>query len=207
MKIAGLLLAAGAGTRFGGPKALAPWQGRFLVERGVSLLGEGGCVPVHVVLGAERERVAATADLSQAVAVENPDWATGMGSSLRAGLASLPDSAEAVVIALVDQPLIGAEAVRRLRRAAARGAVAAVATYQGELRNPVLLARSVWPEAAASAEADRGARAYLRAHPARVTLVPCDDTGSPADVDTPEDLNRLLDDERSGDGAARSPGI
>jgi CTP:molybdopterin cytidylyltransferase MocA len=190
MGTAGLLLAAGGGRRMGGPKALVEFEGQRLVERGVRLLRSGGCDPVHVVLGAAYETVAEVVAPLSVVVVRNPLWETGMGSSLRTGLQSLPPDVEAVVIALVDQPLIGAEAVRRLLRTAADGTVAAVATYAGKPRNPVLLGRSVWSDVASLAVGDKGARVWLRAHPELVEPVPCDDTGSPVDIDTPADLER-----------------
>src|SRR5690606_12989956 len=130
--VAGLLLAAGEGARLGTPKALLEFGGERLVDRGVRLLQEGGCHPVVVVLGA------ATVQVRGAVTVRNPDWRSGMGSSLRAGLAALPAEPRAVVIALVDQPLVRPEAVRAL---IGSGAEVAVATYGGRRRNPVLLGR------------------------------------------------------------------
>ena len=188
MTVAGLLLAAGAGRRFGGPKALIFFAGELLVERGQRLLLEGGCDPVIVVLGAAAEQVEPHVRRH----VVAPDWETGMGASLRAGLtAAAAGSATAVVVALADQPRVGAAAVVRLREAHAAGAVAAVATYAGQPRNPVLLARSTWVEVAALATGDSGARAWLRARPELVVEVPCDDTGSPFDIDTPADLATL----------------
>lgn len=183
--VAGLLLAAGRGRRLGTPKALVEFAGERLVDRGVRTLREGGCAPVYVVTGAVRVAV------ERGVGVHNPDWGHGMGSSLRAGLDALPDEAEAVVIALVDQPLVTPSAVRRLVDAFARGASAAVATYAGRPRNPVLLAREHWPRVHALAEGDVGARPFLRAHPHLVTEVPCEDVARPDDIDTPEDLERL----------------
>ena len=88
-RTAGLLLAAGAGRRYGMPKALVERDGRLLVERGLATLRTGGCDPVVVVLGAAADEVRAHADLSGAYVVYNPDWADGMGSSLRTGLAAL----------------------------------------------------------------------------------------------------------------------
>lgn len=190
MTVAGLLLAAGAGVRFGGPKALVEFRGETLAARGVRLLGDGGCAPVLVVVGADGDAVSQLA-LGAAATVHNPDWASGMGSSLRAGLRALPTDAEAVVVALVDQPLIGPNAVRRLTAAWRAGATVAVATYAGEARNPVLLDRSVWPQAAAMAVGDRGARAFIAAHAETVTPVACDGTGAPDDIDTPAELARL----------------
>lgn len=182
MSVAGLLLAAGGGSRLGRPKAVVRYAGETLAARGVRTLREGGCTPVLVVTGA------APVDVPARV-VHNPDWASGMGSSLRAGLAALADTdAAAVVIGLADQPLVGPGAIPRLVRAWQGGAVAAVATYDGAPRNPVLLDRSVWGEVAAAAVGDTGARGWLRAHPGRVTAVPCDGTGSAYDVDTAADL-------------------
>jgi CTP:molybdopterin cytidylyltransferase MocA len=95
------------------------------------------------------------------------------------------------VIALVDQPLVGPEAVRRLIAARRAGASVAVAAYGGRARNPVLLAREHWAEVAALAVGDVGARPFLLAHPDLVTMVECGDTGRPDDVDTPADLDRI----------------
>ncbi|GAA0359223.1 nucleotidyltransferase family protein [Microbispora corallina] len=183
--VAGLLLAAGAGSRLGTPKALVEFRGERLVDRGVRLLADGGCDPVIVVLGA------ALVPVPEAEVVANPDWATGMGSSLRAGLRALPGRAGAVVVALADQPLVGPAAVRRLIGAFAAGASVAAASYGGAPRNPVLIAREHVAEVAALAVADAGARPFLRSRPDLVTLVPCDDVGDPADVDTAEDLLSL----------------
>jgi CTP:molybdopterin cytidylyltransferase MocA len=184
-RVAGLLLAAGAGRRLGTPKALVELDGSTLVERGAALLVEGGCDPVVVVLGAAAEHVQAF--LTGVDVVVAPDWEEGMAASLRAGLRALESSAAvACVVALVDQPLVGVAAVRRLVDVG--GAVeAAVATYRGEPRNPVLLGRSVWPELLALT-GDTGARGWLRSHPDRVLSVACDDTGSPDDIDGPADL-------------------
>jgi CTP:molybdopterin cytidylyltransferase MocA len=184
--IVGLVLAAGSGSRLGRPKALVELHGERLVDRAVRTLRTGGCAAVTVVLGA------ADVDVPEATVARNPDWATGMGSSLRVGLAALPDDADAVVISLVDQPLIGPDVVARLIAAYADGATVAVATYAGKRRNPALFARSTWSDAAASAVGDQGARAYFAAHPETVTAVPCDDLGDPVDIDTPADLQRFL---------------
>jgi nicotine blue oxidoreductase len=187
--LAGLVLAAGGGSRLGQPKALLRVSGELLVERACRVLAEGGCGPLVVVLGAAAAEVLETARLpAGAVVVHNPDWPTGMASSLRAGLAALSADVGAVVVGLVDQPLVRPEAVRRLAAAWRAGAVAAVATYDGEPRNPVLLSRPVLAEVAATATGDRGARAWLRRHPDLARPVPCDDAGDPVDIDTPGDL-------------------
>ena len=182
---AGLLLAAGEGRRLGTPKALVEIGGTRLADRGVRMLHEAGCTPVIVVTGAAR------VDVAGAVVVHNPDWRTGMGSSLRAGLSALAPDCPAVVIALVDQPKVTAAAVRRLREAHESGARVAVAAYDGRPRNPVLIAREYFAEAAAYATGDVGAREFLRVRSDIVVLVPCDDVADPGDIDTPEDLQRF----------------
>jgi CTP:molybdopterin cytidylyltransferase MocA len=246
-RVAGVLLAAGQGVRFGQPKALVELNGQTLAERGVNLLRAGGADPILVVVGA------APVNLDGTHTVYNPQWRTGMGSSLRAALqalvgsgatsvsaataepgtaeaaaeaASEPGTAEAgsaaagsgsdagaaagsgsdagvatgtgvgrdvgaVVVALADQPLVGAEAVARLIAAYRNGAIVAVAAYDGKARNPVLLARECWAEVIAMATGDQGARPFLRARPDLVTVVECGDTGRPDDIDTPADLARI----------------
>ncbi|MFG2049080.1 NTP transferase domain-containing protein [Micromonospora sp. NPDC048935] len=188
---AGLLLAAGAGRRYGRPKALVELAGESLVRRGVRLLRDGGCAPVHVVLGAGADEVP---DLPGAVPVRHDRWSEGLGSSLRRGLASLPADVPAAVVVLVDQPLLHPVAVHRVRAAYAGGALVAVATYAGRPGHPVLLGRDTWPLLDGYAIGDRGARDLLRDRPDLVVEVPCDDVGSPLDVDTPADLPRLVSD-------------
>jgi CTP:molybdopterin cytidylyltransferase MocA len=206
MKVAGIVLAAGSGSRFGGPKALVRFGDELLVERACRLLTEGGCDPLLAVLGAAHELVRARAALPP-LTVLNPDWPTGIGSSVRAGLAAVPAEVGAAVVALADEPLVGAESVRRLlaahRDGLPPGVRAVVATYAGQQRNPVLLTRDVFAAVAAAATGDRGARVWLRSHPDQVIGVPCDDTGDALDVDTPDDLAQAL--ARAGRGA-RPPG-
>ena len=190
MTVAGLLLAAGAGRRMGGPKALVELGGEPLVRRGVRLLRDGGCTPVVVVVGAAAADVRPLCGGAEVVEAEH--WATGMGASLRAGLEALSGTqATACVVALVDQPLVTPAAVARLRAAHESGALAAVAAYDGRPRNPVLLGRAAWAGVAAAALGDEGARGWLRAHPDDVTAVDCSDVGAPDDLDTPQDLSAL----------------
>ena len=198
-RVAGVLLAAGEGSRLGRPKALVELDGQTLAERGVTMLRTGGADPILVVAGAVQVNV------EKIHAVYNEQWRTGMGSSLRAALRALTDAegaqdglaatlavdVGAVVVALADQPLIGTEAVARLIAAYRGGAGVAVACYDGKPRNPVLLAREYWPEVIAAATGDQGARAFLHARPELVTLVECGDTGSPDDIDTAADLDRV----------------
>ncbi|HEY7262705.1 MAG TPA: nucleotidyltransferase family protein [Trebonia sp.] len=186
MRVAGILLAAGEGTRLGRPKALIEVGGLTFAERGVALLRDGGADPVLVVTGA------VPVTLPGVVTVHNRDWTTGMGSSLATGLHALAETdVGAAIVALADQPLIGAEAVRRLIAAYIGGASVAVACYDGAHRNPVLIARDYWPSVLQLAIGDTGARPFLQANPDLITSVECGDTGSPDDVDTAADLARV----------------
>ena len=182
-QVSGLVLAAGAGRRFGGPKALARLDGVRLVDRAVATLARGGCADVVVVAGAARLLVPG------AEVVVNPRWESGMGSSLAAGLAHLAGGpSPAVVVLLVDTPWVGDQAVARLIAAHLGGSVAAQATYAGAPGHPVLLGRQVWDDVTGLAVGDQGARGWLRTHRDLVTDVACDGTGEDRDVDRPGDL-------------------
>ncbi|MFF3748903.1 NTP transferase domain-containing protein [Streptomyces sp. NPDC002018] len=191
--VAGLLLAAGGGRRLGGrPKALLVHRGRPLVEHAARTLREGGCAPVHVVLGAAADRVRHRAELPGCVLVDNPRWADGMGSSLRAGLTSLSGTdAGAALVLLVDQPGIGAAAVARVVAAYTGPDALVSAAYDGRRGHPVLFGARRWAEVAADAEGDRGARAYLKARESDIVLVECGDVARAYDIDTEEDLSHL----------------
>lgn len=190
------MLAAGAGSRFGGGKLLAPFRGRPLIEVALSELHRAPVDEIIVVVGAkagaEGERLRSISTVYETRIVENPHWAEGMSTSVRAGLRACGPEARAAVVLLGDQPLVGAGAVERLVEAFEGGASQmAVATYGGEPRNPVLFAREVWPLLLRELSGDRGARVVLERHPELVTEVPCDDVADPADVDTVEDLRRI----------------
>ncbi|MDG4830172.1 nucleotidyltransferase family protein [Solwaraspora sp. WMMD1047] len=183
--MAAIVLAAGAGRRYGGPKALVRLDGRLLVERAVRTAAEGGCAPVLAVLGAAADRILAEADLGTAAHVTNPDWATGMGSSLRTGLGALAGTpAVAAMVLLVDMPGVTPAAVRRLVSLAGPDALA-VGGYGPRRGHPVLLGRRHWPGVAALAVGDVGARPYLRGRAAQVRVVDCADVADDTDLDTP----------------------
>jgi CTP:molybdopterin cytidylyltransferase MocA len=182
VETAGLVLAAGGGRRYGMPKALVAYEGQLLVERAAETLRRAGVRQSLVVLGAQAPSVLERA-AGLPPSVINPDWASGLGSSLRAGLEALTETpAEAVVVLLVDMPEVTAEAVRRVTAFAAADALV-MGGYGARRGHPVLLGRRHWPGVIATATGDRGARDYLRAHADRVRVVPVDDVADDLDLD------------------------
>ena len=186
MGIHGLLLAAGAGTRMGMPKALVDgW-----LTRSVDTLQAGGCHDVTVVLGAgadEASKLLAEAGVGVRQVVAD-DWAEGMGASLRAGLRDLARPgyarrADAALVTLVDLPDVGPDVVRRVLAGPVGTGTLRRAVYDGTPGHPVLLGRDHWPGVADTATGDRGARDYLREH--EPELVECGDLATGADSDTP----------------------
>lgn len=189
----GLLLAAGAGSRMGQPKALVrDASGQPWLARSVGVLLDGGCDRVTVVLGAsadEAERLlaehvtGAAADLVDLVRASA--WQAGMGVSLQTGLAALgAGGASAVLVHLVDLPDVGAEVVARvLTEGGSAPTALARASYDGKPGHPVVLGRDHWAGVVDAASGDRGARLYLDVNDP--VLVECGDLASGADVDRP----------------------
>ncbi len=177
MKIAGLVLAAGAGTRFGQPKAPVVIGGERLVDRSVRILTHAGCDPVVTVLGAWVGQV------NECVVIENDQWFEGIGSSLRAGLRYLADqsTADAVMITLVDLPGLTQEAIQRV--AQSEGELV-VACYSGKRGHPVKMSRRIWGEAILTAQGNEGARRLLDSQPDLV-LVEVGDIAAGDDMDYP----------------------
>jgi CTP:molybdopterin cytidylyltransferase MocA len=185
--VIGVLLAAGAGARFGErPKVSAEVAGRKMYEWPLAALREGGVDEVVVVVGATPLAV----DDGVVAVVRCDDWAEGIAASLRCGVAwaARERGAEAVVIALADQPLLDGRAVARViaARASAEGVEAVRATYAGVPNHPTVIEASLF-DAVARLRGDAGARPLLR----DARLVPCDGLGAPDDVDTPADLARV----------------
>jgi len=173
--VAGVLLAAGAGSRFGMPKVLAE-EGRWL-RAGVGALTGGGCDDVVVVLGAAVVDVPAPA---RAVVAE--DWERGLSASVRAGINAV--DASYVVLHAVDTPDVGADVVRRVldvARSSASGL--ARAHYGGRPGHPVVIARRHWPEVLAKLDGDEGARPFMSGR-TDVVAVDCVDLASGQDIDT-----------------------
>lgn len=189
--VSAIVLAAGAGSRFGGGKLLAGYEGRPLIEHVLVALQDAPVDETVVVVGDGVERLREVCEPHGVRIVENPGWPEGQSTSVRAGLRALGPDVRAAVVLLADQPLVGAGAVERLAEAFEDGAKVVVATYGGRRRNPVLFSREIWPLLLQELSGDEGARAVLLRHPDMVTEVPCDGVADPADVDTKEDMLRL----------------
>jgi CTP:molybdopterin cytidylyltransferase MocA len=165
--IAAVVLAAGASSRFGSPKQA------LLLPTVLGRVRASAAEDVLVVLGAHEVE-------TDARAVRCPDWERGPGASLRCGLAALADDTEAAVVVLADGPRLSPAAIDRVVEAWREfGTEVVAASYGGERGHPVLLARAAWDRVP-----DAGARALVP------LLVPCDDLGTPGDIDTPDDLGR-----------------
>jgi molybdenum cofactor cytidylyltransferase len=193
MTLHALVLAAGAGRRFGGGKLLADYRGHPLVTHALAAAFAAPVISVRLVIGCDGAAVAQTArawakrkqhDLSL---VEGLDWTDGMAASLRAGIASLPSDATGAFVFLGDMPDIPRAVLRPLAAAVHSGAPAAAPVFGAQRAHPVLLAR----EALALAElleGDRGAAPVLARLGLRVAHVPTENPGVLRDVDYLADL-------------------
>jgi nicotine blue oxidoreductase len=199
----GVLLAGGAGTRLGlGPKALLPFRGHTLVEVLAKTLLDGGCREVVVVLGAGAEDVRRATELGGYLVVDNPEWASGMASSFRTGVAAATHGHN-VMVTLVDQPGLTSGVVARLLAAHQAGRVTAAGYSEAALEgghaaklrrgHPLIIDAALRADVADSAVGDAGARRFLKAHPGLVDVVDCSDLADGADVDTKDKLHLLSD--------------
>lgn len=184
--IAGLVLAGGEGSRFGGGKLVAELGGRPLVEHPIAALRAAGLERIVLVAGADADRICSEVDSETAEIVIAESWAKGQSATLATGVAELAD-AEAIVVVLGDQPFISPEAIKRLIGARGPGSLALRATYAGLAAHPTLFERELFPRLL-ELSGDLGARELLSEVGA--IEVPCDGLGSPLDVDTPADLER-----------------
>lgn len=197
-RVEGLVLAAGASTRMGTPKAglLVPGSSSTFLDRLVSTLLESGLPRVTIVTGAHAEHVRAAWHPPVVLAprvrfVHNADWADGQLRSLQRGLASLADAElDAVLVALVDIPLVSSRTVRRLIDEWARTRAPIVRPARGdEHGHPVIFGRQLFGPLSA-ADPTQGAKPVVRAHAAAIVEVIVDDEGAFRDFDTPEDVKR-----------------
>ncbi len=192
-RIAAVILAAGRSTRMGGPnKLLAEIGGRSLIRIAAEQALASRARPLIVVTGHERDKVAAALSGLDVRLVHNPGFAEGLSTSLKAGLAAVPDEADGAVVCLGDMPQVRADLIDRLIGAfdPAHGALVVVPTIAGKRGNPVVWARRFFPELMAL-EGDVGARHLIGRYPEAVTEVPVSDDAALTDVDTPEALVRV----------------
>jgi molybdenum cofactor cytidylyltransferase len=190
-RIAGVVLAAGLSTRMGRNKMLLEAGGQTLVRRAATTALSAGLDPVFVVVGHESERVrAALAELS-CTAVLNPEYASGMNTSLRAGIAALPEDVSAAVVVLGDMPLVNASMLRALVDAFRRKPVPLVISMFGEVvAPPILYARSVFGELR-DLTADACGKRVVKHHRAEAVEL----SWPPemlTDLDVPADVERVL---------------
>jgi molybdenum cofactor cytidylyltransferase len=188
-----LVLAAGRSTRMGGPnKLLADLDGFPVVRHALQAAAASGLDPIVVVTGHEAEAVRAVLAPLEVTFVDNPAYADGLSTSLKAGIAALPDSVDAVLVTLGDMPLVTSTLLRRLAAAfsAEPGGIAAVPVHDGAWGNPVIIARALFPRVQAL-QGDAGARKLLEHVRDRVIEVPVSEDAVALDVDTPEALAEI----------------
>jgi molybdenum cofactor cytidylyltransferase len=184
---AGLILAAGLGTRFGGRKMLAVVRGRPMLQWVLDLADEAQLEPVVVVLGQDADDIEAALDWRHELLLRNPDPSRGISSSVMLGLEALTGSADRVLVSLGDQPFLSVSQVNAITAAEADPARPIVVPRysNGQIGNPVLLEHAAWQYAAAL-EGDRGMSQLFERHPELVRHV--DVEGDNPDVDTSADL-------------------
>jgi|ERR1019366_2273820 molybdenum cofactor cytidylyltransferase len=195
-EIAVIILAAGKSSRFsqGGAKLVADFNSKPLVRWAVDAAVASRANPIIVVTGYAWEQIEVAIGDARVVFVHNEDYATGLASSLRAGLAALPREVAGAVICLADMPKVTSSLIDRLiaRFARARGeAHAIVPVHEGRWGNPTLIARGLF-ERIATLEGDEGAKRILREPTTKVIKLPVGDAGILVDIDAPEDLRKLL---------------
>jgi molybdenum cofactor cytidylyltransferase len=200
MGVAGILLAAGSSTRMGRNKLLLDVGGEPMVRRVARRAREAGLEPLLVVVGHEADEVRAALTGVDCRLVPSPEWRLGQSASLSAGVAAVPPDAQAAVVVLGDMPLVEAEAIRAVVRRWREGGAPLVSCRYGEVpAPPTLYDRSLLGELAGGEGEGRG-REVVRRHRDRTAWVDCPPAAL-ADVDAPEDLERL----RAGTGTATPP--
>ena len=183
-----IVLAAGAGSRFGGGKLMAPFREGVLLDGALDAAFAAPVQSVHVVVGAD-PAVIARAEARGAHIVEAKDHALGLSASLKAGVAALPVDAAGALVLLGDMPEVPHAVLAPLVEAVQAGAVAAAPVFGDRVGNPAALSAALFPKVLAL-QGDRGARALIEGLGEWLVRVPAPDEGVLYDVDRPEDLCR-----------------
>ncbi|MFI4973798.1 MAG: NTP transferase domain-containing protein [Caulobacterales bacterium] len=190
-----VVLAAGAGSRFGGGKLTAPWRGGVLLDGALAAAFSAPVRGVTVVTGADPQVEAAARAFAGKIGaaarlrlIHAPGHAEGMAATLRTGIASLPPDAAGTFVFLGDMPRIPPAVLAELANALHGGAPAAAPTFKGDRGHPVLFSRTLFP-ALIALSGDEGARAVLRSLGDRLALVEAPDDGVLFDVDLRDDLD------------------
>ena len=188
-RVFAIVLAAGSASRFGDTKQLAPVDGEALVSRAVRLASAVLGDRVVLVIGNDRHRVAsACAPFGGFIAV-NPDYRSGISTSIRAGIEAVAPVADAAMLLLADQPLVGMDHLQTIIAAWRRRPAAIIASaYAGTVGPPVIFPRELFP-ALVELSGDRGAKRVIDSHPERVELVECE--AAAVDIDRPGDIESL----------------
>ncbi len=192
-RIAAIVLAAGRSTRMGGPnKLLAEINGRALVRIAVDAALASQARPVIVVTGHQRERVEAALNGLGVTLVHNPDFAEGLSTSLKVGIAAVLPDVDGAIVCLGDMPQVNAPLIDLLLAAfdPEKSALVVVPTIGGKRGNPVVWSRRFFPELAAL-DGDIGARHLIASYPEAVTEVPLAGNAALVDVDTPDALKAV----------------
>lgn len=191
MRIAALVLAAGRSTRMGANKLLEVLHEKPLVRHVADAARASNASPLIIVTGHERDKLVAALSDIDASFIDNPHYAEGLSTSLKAGIAAIPQSCDGAIVLLGDMPLVTPEIINALIAAAPQDApqIAAVPVFNGEWGNPVLLMRKCFADMS-TLSGDAGARKYLMEHRDQVLDVPVNDASILVDLDTPEALAR-----------------
>ena len=192
-RVAGVVLAAGRSARLGRPKQLLDLGGRPVLVHVLANARAAALDDLILVLGHEAQRIRATiaSDLAGVQVVDNPRYTAGQSTSLHTGLRAVATESDAAVVLLGDQPQVGPDVIDALiAMFRETGAPIVMPSYGGVPANPVLIARSLFPEVLAVA-GDQGAREVVRAHRADTAFVPFPDRRPPADIDTEADYESL----------------
>lgn len=192
LPIAAIILAAGSASRMGRLKQVLAYGDTTMVQHAVQQARIAGFDPLVVVVGAESRQVRASVAALPVEIAENPNWESGMGSSIVCGMKALAEGSSgvgAVAILLADQPLVTAEHLLQMRRMLSHDCIGVAAKYKGNLGVPAIFARKMFP-ALKTLPPHSGAKQLLHEAAAEIASFPLPEAA--ADIDTPEDYARLI---------------